>query len=111
MRRNYKDLHTVCCSAVHARMCAVCSTGSATQPDLTPTPACTTTTGPHHHPTNRFGVTMAVHQARVAHAQEYTTFIQARRTAAARKYLTQPEGGKDDVNMGMQPFRYSGGDL
>lgn len=41
---------------------------------------------------------------RAAHAQQYTTFIQARRMAAAQKHLTQPEGS-GDVNLGMQPHR------
>lgn len=55
---------------------------------------------------DRFGVTQEVHQARVAHADAYTTFVQARRTAAALKYLTQKEGGEGgDANMGMQPYR------
>jgi hypothetical protein len=42
----------------------------------------------------------------VAHADAYTTFVQAKRTAAARKYLTQKEGGEGgDANIGMQPYR------
>lgn len=53
----------------------------------------------------RFGVTQEVHQARVAHSDQYTAFVRAKRTAAARKYLTQKEGGEDDINMGMQPYR------
>lgn len=55
----------------------------------------------------RFGVTQEVHQARAAHADQYNSFVRARRTAAARKYLTQPEGGADDVNMGMKPYRWA----
>lgn len=56
-------------------------------------------------PLDRFGVTQEVHQARVAHADQYTTFVRAKRTAAARKYLTQAEGGADDINIGMKPYR------
>jgi hypothetical protein len=53
----------------------------------------------------RFGFTQEVQQARVAHSDQYTTFVRAKRMAAARKHLTQKEGGEDDVNMGMQPYR------
>jgi len=53
----------------------------------------------------RFGVTQEVHQMRAAHSDQYTTFIRSKRTAAARKYLTQQEGGDKDVNLGMQPYR------
>lgn len=53
----------------------------------------------------RFGFTQEVQQARVAHSDQYTSFVRARRIAAARKHLTQKEGGEDDINMGMQPYR------
>ena len=53
----------------------------------------------------RFGVTEEVHKMRAAHADQYTKFIRAGRTAAAHKYLTRPEGGEGDINMGMQPYR------
>jgi len=43
--------------------------------------------------------------ARSAHADQYTSFIRAGRTAKAQKHLTQAEGGEGDVNMGMKPYR------
>lgn len=51
----------------------------------------------------RYGVTEEVHKKRAAHAEQYINFIRTQRTAAARKYLTQAEGGEDDVNIGMKP--------
>lgn len=57
-------------------------------------------------PMDRFGVTKQVHVARAEHAAQYTEFIRAGRTAAARKYLTQEEGDESDVNLGMKPYRW-----
>jgi hypothetical protein len=50
-------------------------------------------------------VTHEVHQARVAHSDQYIAFVRAKRKAAAHKQLTEKQGGDDDVNMGMQPYR------
>jgi hypothetical protein len=50
-------------------------------------------------------VPLEVHQARALHADQYTAFVQSKRTAAARTHLTQPEAGKGDVNIGMKPYR------
>eukprot|EP00775_Hariotina_reticulata_P012144 gene12144-12282_t len=43
--------------------------------------------------------------ARAAHADQYTSFIRAGRTAKAQKHLTQAEGEEGDVNLGMRPYR------
>lgn len=56
-------------------------------------------------PLDRFGLTQQVQVARAAHASHYTALLRAGRTAAARKYLTQEEGGEGDANLGMQPYR------
>ncbi|KAF6261116.1 hypothetical protein COO60DRAFT_1637017 [Scenedesmus sp. NREL 46B-D3] len=56
-------------------------------------------------PLDRFGLTQRVQVARAAHASHYTALLRAGRTAAARKYLTQEEGGEGDANLGMQPYR------
>jgi len=43
--------------------------------------------------------------ARAAHADQYTSFVRAGRTAKAQKHLTQAEGDGGGANMGMQPYR------
>jgi hypothetical protein len=55
-------------------------------------------------------VTLEVHQARVAHADQYTTWVRRQRAAAAAKHLTQHEGDESDTNLGMQPYRSVSGE-
>jgi hypothetical protein len=43
--------------------------------------------------------------ARTKHADQYTTFIRAGRTAKAHTYLTRKEGDETDVDLGMTPYR------
>lgn len=46
-----------------------------------------------------------VQMARSKHADQYTTFIRAGRTAKAQTYLTRKEGDETDVDLGMTPYR------
>jgi hypothetical protein len=46
--------------------------------------------------------------ARSKHADQYTTFIRAGRTAKAQTYLTRKEGDETDVDLGMTPYRCVG---
>ncbi|KAI8473771.1 MAG: hypothetical protein J3K34DRAFT_497953 [Monoraphidium minutum] len=56
-------------------------------------------------PEDAYGVTKDVQVWRRQHADEYTGFIRAGRTAKAREHLTRPEGGEGDADMGLKPYR------